>query len=198
MLRVGLTGGIGSGKTTVAQFFTELGTPVIDTDELAREVVRQNAPAHTEIVQRFGADILGADGALDRARMRALVFSDPLKRKALEAILHPRIREGVRKRLAELDAPYVIIAVPLLVETGFDDLVDRILVVDCDEALQIRRVNARSGLTEDEVRRVMAAQISRTERLAHADDVLENNSDRMQLQEGVNNLHERYLALGRN
>ncbi len=197
MLRVGLTGGIGSGKTTVAEFFAALGVPVIDTDELARDVVRRNEPAHKEIVQRFGSDMFDDDGALNRAKMRQLIFRDPLKRKALETILHPRIRDATRKRLAEVDAPYVVVVVPLLVETGFDDLVDRILVVDCDEALQVQHVISRNGLTPEDIRRIMAAQLSRTERLAHADDVLDNNGDRSQLQQAVTRLHERYHALSR-
>jgi dephospho-CoA kinase len=198
MLRVGLTGGIGSGKSTVADFFSAHGIPLIDTDEIARDLVEPGQAAHVEIAQRFGTDVLDAHGRLDRAKMRDLVFRDPGKRKLLEAILHPRIRDEVKTRLSALAAPYAIVAVPLLLETGFDDLVDRILVVDCDEALQIQRASARSGLTEEEVRRVMATQASRQQRLARADDVIENNADMARLQQDVNRLHERYLALARN
>ncbi len=195
MLRVGLTGGIGSGKSTVADFFAARGVPVIDTDELARELVRPGEAAHTEIVRQFGPDVLDTSGALDRGKMRNRVFNDPMQRKRLEAILHPRIRAEVQQQLASFNAPYAIIAVPLLIETGGGDLVDRILVVDCDESLQVQRVAARSGLEPAEVRRIMTAQASRKERLAHADDVIENNADLVQLEKQVTRLHERYLTL---
>jgi len=195
MLRVGLTGGIGSGKTTVAQSFAAHGVPVIDTDDLARELVRPGEAAHMEIARHFGDAVLDASGALDRTAMRDLVFSDPQKRDELEAILHPRIREAVRTWLAGIKAPYAIIAVPLLIETGFDDLTDRILVVDCDETQQLRRAAARSGLTEENVRRVMATQATRQKRLARADDVIDNSGDLAHLGKRVSDLHERYLAL---
>jgi dephospho-CoA kinase len=195
MLRVGLTGGIGSGKSTVADFFAARGVPVIDTDELARELVRPGEAAHTEIVRQFGPDVLDTSGALDRGKMRNRVFNDPMQRKRLEAILHPRIRAEVQQQLASFNAPYAIIAVPLLIETGGGDLVDRILVVDCDESLQVQRVAARSGLEPAELRRIMTAQASRKERLAHADDVIENNADLVQLEKQVTRLHERYLTL---
>lgn len=195
MLRVGLTGGIGSGKSTVADFFAARGVPIIDTDELARELVRPGEAAHTEIVRQFGADVLDPSGALDRSKMRGRVFNDPMQRKRLEAILHPRIRTEVRRRLAKFHAPYTIVAIPLLIETEVGDLVDRILVVDCDESLQVQRVSARSGMEPDEVRRIMTAQTSRKERLAHADDVIENNTDLAQLEEQVTRLHKRYQAL---
>ncbi len=197
MLRVGLTGGIGSGKTTVSQLFAGHGVPIIDTDELARDLVRSGEPAHAEIVREFGAEILDTDGALDRVKMRNRVFSDPARRKQLEAILHPRIRTEVEQQLAEFSAPYALVVVPLLLETGFDNIVDRILVVDCDESLQIQRVTARSGMDETEVRRVMAAQIARKERLARADDVIENHAGLAQLEEQVLRLHQRYLDMAK-
>jgi dephospho-CoA kinase len=158
-------------------------------------LVRPGEAAHTEIVRQFGADVLDPSGALDRDKMRNRVFNDPMQRKRLEAILHPCIRTEVRRRLAKLNAPYAIIAVPLLIETNVGDLVDRILVVDCDESLQVQRVTARSGLEPAEVRRIMAAQASRKERLARANDVIENNADLAQLEEQVTRLHKRYLAL---
>jgi dephospho-CoA kinase len=197
MLRVGLTGGIGSGKSTVARFFVARGVPIIDTDELARQLAEPGAPGHAEIVAQFGPDILDSTGALDRAKMRARVFVNPAERQRLENILHPRIRAEVRKRLDELDTPYVIVAVPLLVETRFGDLVDRVLVVDSDENLQLERTAARSGMTPAEVRRVMAAQVTREQRLAHADDVIENNAGLTELERQVARLHEQYLRLAR-
>lgn len=195
MLRVGLTGGIGSGKTTVAQLFAARGVPVIDTDDVARDVVRAGKPAHTDILRHFGPDVFDTDGELDRAKMRERVFNKPEERNALEAILHPRIRAAVRDQLALLAAPYVLVAVPLLIETGFDQLIDRILVVDCDETQQMQRVSTRNGLSADQIRRIMAAQTTRAERLARADDVIENNAGITQLEEQVARLHERYTSL---
>jgi dephospho-CoA kinase len=197
MLRVGLTGGIGCGKSTVADFFAARGVPIIDTDELARELVRPGEAAHTEIVRQFGSDVLDASGALDRGKMRNRVFNDPMQRKRLEAILHPRIRTEVQRRLAGFNALYAIIAIPLLIETDVGNLADRILVVDCDESLQVRRVAARNGMESAEVRRIMTAQATREDRLAHADDVIENNADLVQLEEQVTRLHERYLTLAK-
>jgi dephospho-CoA kinase len=197
MLRVGLTGGIGSGKSTVADLFAARGVPIIDTDDLARELVRPGEAAHTEIVRQFGTDMFDPNGALDRGKMRSRVFNDPIQRKRLEAILHPRIRAEVQRRLTATKAPYALVAVPLLIETGFGNLVDRVLVVDCDEALQVQRVAARSGLELAEVRRIMATQASREERLAQADEVIENNADLAQLEKEVTRLHGRYLTLAK-
>jgi dephospho-CoA kinase len=196
MLRIGLTGGIGSGKSTVAQFFAARHVPVIDTDDISRELVVPGAPAFTEIASVFGADTLDSDGAIDRAKLRARVFANANERKRLEAILHPRIRAAVASRLDRLTAAYAIIAVPLLFETGFVDLVDRALVVDCSEALQIRRTVARSGLGEAQIRAIMATQATRAERLARAHDVIENNDDLSALERRVEELHQRYLTLG--
>jgi len=197
MLRIGLTGGIGSGKSTVAQMFAARNVPLIDTDELARELAEPGQAGHAEIVEQFGADMLDAAGRLDRAKMRARVFADPTERRRLENILHPAIRAETQRRLEHTAAPYAIVAVPLLVETGFDDLVDRVLVVDCTEALQIHRTAARSGLAAAEIQRVMAAQASREQRLARADDVIENNAGLAELEQQVARLHAQYLALAR-
>jgi dephospho-CoA kinase len=197
MLRIGLTGGIGSGKSTVAQMFAARDVPVIDTDELAREVAVPGQPAYFEIVAHFGNSILDPTGNLDRAKLRALVFADIGERKRLEAILHPRIRAAMHRRLEESTGPYAVMAVPLLVETGFGDFVDRVLVVDCSEALQIERTAARSGMALTEINRVMAAQVSRQQRLAQADDVIDNNGDLANLERQVAQLHQRYLALAR-
>ncbi len=197
MLRVGLTGGIGSGKSTVANFFAAHDVPIVDTDAIARELVQPGEPAHAEIVRQFGVDVLDASGALDRNKMRGRVFGDLTQRLQLEAILHPRIRAQAQQRLVTLKALYAIVAVPLLLETGFDSIVDRVLVVDCDESMQVQRAAARSEMQPEEVRRVMAAQLSRRERLARADDLIENNAGLAHLEEQVTRLHQRYLVLAK-
>jgi dephospho-CoA kinase len=195
MLRIGLTGGIGSGKTTVAALFAGHGIPVIDTDEIARALAQPGQDAYVEIVRVFGAGILNADRHIDRAQLGQLVFTDPAKRQQLEAILHPRVRAQVEQQIKPLLTPYCIVVAPLLIEAGFTDQVDRVLVVDCDEPQQLARVAARNNLLEAEIRRIMAAQLSRTKRLQHADDVLENNGDLPRLEAEVSRLHARYLAL---
>jgi dephospho-CoA kinase len=195
MLRIGLTGGIGSGKTTVAALFAGHGIPVIDTDEIARALAQPGQDAYVEIVRVFGAGILDTDRHIDRTQLGQLVFMDPAKRRQLEAILHPRIRAQVERQIQSLHAPYCIVVAPLLIEAGFADRTDRILVIDCDESQQLARVAARSTLNEAEIRRIMAAQLSRTERLQHADEVLENNGDLPRLEAEVRRLHARYLAL---
>lgn len=196
-LIVGLTGGIGSGKTTVANHFAELGAALVDTDVIAYELTSATGEAIPAIRAAFGDVVLAADNSLDRAAMRQIAFSDPSARKRLEGILHPLIRsrsEALAR--AESGAPYVLLVVPLLVESeAFRTRVDRILVVDCDETLQEARVMARSGLSRSEVRAIMATQVSRSERLAAADDVIVNNDDLPTLIANVLVLHHRYLAL---
>ncbi|HRD66602.1 MAG TPA: dephospho-CoA kinase [Candidatus Competibacter sp.] len=195
MLVIGLTGGVGSGKTVVSDRFAQRGVPVIDTDLLARELVEPSQPALLDIVAEFGLDCLDEKGRLRRNMLRERVFADPNGRRRLEAILHPRIRILMRARIAELVAPYCLAVIPLLVETGMTDAVDRILVVDAPEAEQIRRVMARDGASEKQARRILAAQASRDQRLAQADDILENTGDLDALSRQVAALHERYLAL---
>lgn len=198
MLRIGLTGGIGSGKSIVAALFASKKVPVIDTDEIARDVARIGAPAHAAMVKVFGKTILDAAGAIDRARLRERVFSDPRARRQLEEILHPRIRTEVEARLAQLSAAYCVIVVPLLIETDFVALVDRVLVVDTEEVLQITRTMARNGLPRATVEAILAAQTDRAVRRARADDVIVNNGDISALAPQVAALHERYLALSLN
>ena len=194
-MRVGLTGGIASGKSAVAEAFVRRGVPVIDTDALAREVVEPGQPALAEVAAEFGADLLGADGRLDRRRLRALVFADPARRGRLEAILHPAIRAALAARVATVTAPYVVIAIPLLVEAGLEDSVERVLVVDCPPALQMTRLAARDGETSEGAAAILAAQATREQRLAAADDVLVNSGTLAALDAQVAALHERYLAL---
>lgn len=195
-LVIGLTGGIGSGKSTVARLFESLGASVIDTDDIAHELTAPGQPAVEQIRARFGAAYVTAQGALDRARMRELVFADGAAKRDLEAILHPRIRAQAVARVAQTSTAYAILVVPLLVETGgYAGLIDRVLVVDCDETLQIERTRQRSGLSADQVRAIMAGQTSRAQRLARADDVIDNNGAPEALDQQVRRLHARYLWL---
>jgi dephospho-CoA kinase len=174
-LVVGLTGGIGSGKTAVSRAFEALGAPVVDTDVIAHELSAAGADGQRAVAAAFGPDAVAADGSLDRAWLRRRAFADPAFRRRLEAILHPLIADVARARVAAWRAPYGLLVVPLLLETGrLRPLVDRVLVVDCPEDLQVARVRARSGLAEAEVRAIMAAQLTRAARLAAADDVLDN------------------------
>ena len=192
--RVGLTGGIGSGKSKAADMFAALGADVIDTDVISHELTGPGGAAMTAIGQAFGADYVAADGSLDRARMRSLVFSDPAARARLEAILHPLIRAEAGRRMQASTAPYAILVVPLLLETGaYREFLDRVLVVDCDESKQIARAMARSRLSEEDVRRIMSAQLPRADRVRQAHDVISNDSDIETLSREVEAMHEQYL-----
>ncbi|ROR29698.1 dephospho-CoA kinase [Inmirania thermothiophila] len=195
MLRVGLTGGIASGKSAVAERFARLGVPVIDTDQVAREVVEPGEPALAAVVEAFGPEVLDRTGRLDRRRMRALVFSDPASRRRLEAILHPAIWARTERRLEGLDAPYAVVVVPLLVETGAQHRFHRILVVDAPERLQLERLVRRDRMDEAAARAMIAAQAPRAARLAAADDVIVNDGPPEALDEAVARLHARYRAL---
>lgn len=193
---VGLTGGIGSGKSTATDCFAAHGISVVDTDAIAHELTAAGGAAMSALLAEFGREVAAADGSLDRSRMRRLVFADPAARGRLEAILHPMIRELSGTRCRDAYSPYVILAVPLLVESGsFRERCDRIVAVDCPESLQISRVMARNGLSETEVRAIMAAQASRARRLAVADDVLTNDGDMRHLETQVADLHRKYLRL---
>lgn len=195
MLRIGLTGGIASGKSTAAGFFAELGVPVIDTDELAREALAPGSEALAAVFAAFGPGIRGPDGGLDRRALRARIFAEPADRRRLEAIVHPQVRTLLAARLRELDAPYALVVVPLLVESGLAAEMDRVVVVDCPEEVQIERLAARDGESVGTARRMLAAQSGRERRLAAADDVLENTAGPEDLKRGVTALHRRYLAL---
>jgi len=195
MLSVGLTGGIGSGKSAVSDSFARHGIPILDTDIIARELVEPGQPALREIVELFGPDCLDDQGRLNRPHLRRRVFADPEQRHRLEAVLHPRIRQTVRDRLAALSAPYCIVVIPLLVEAGMRGPVQRILVVDVPVDTQMARVKARDRLDDTQVKQILAAQASREERLAVADDVLVNDGDLQQLELAVARLHRQYLQL---
>lgn len=192
---VGLTGGIGSGKTAVADRLAALGASVVDTDEISRRLTGPDGTAMPEVREAFGARYVAADGSLDRAAMRALAFEDPAARARLEAILHPAIRRAADEELGRARGPYSVVVVPLLFETrGYLGHVSRVLVVDCPEALQERRVAARPGLAHEEVRRIMAAQWPRWRRLQMADDVIWNGGDRASLDAQCERLHRFYLG----
>ncbi len=194
MLVVGLTGGIGCGKSRVSSLFQALGAPVIDADQAAREVVEPGQPALHEIVAHFGKEVLLPSGALDRGRLRGIVFRDPPARQALEQILHPRIRERMQQQLAECQAPYALLSIPLLLETR-QQAVDRILVVDCLPAQQIERTCRRDGVDPEQVRRIMATQVDRETRLAAADDLIDNSGPAEALPPQVEALHGKYLEM---
>jgi len=195
---VGLTGGIGCGKSRATDLFAEFGATVVDTDVISRELTGPGGAAMPDVQNTFGKQYVQPDGSLNRAAMRELVFGNMEAKRKLEAILHPRIRETSRAQVEQAQTPYAVLVVPLLLETGaYRDVVDRVAVVDCDEARQIERVIARSGLSEQEVRAIMATQIDRRERLRHADDVISNDGDINALRSEVRQLHERYLELSR-
>ena len=195
MFIIGLTGGIGSGKSTVAELFRELGVPVYDADVEARRLVEPGQPTLHLLTREFGPQILQRDGSLNRAKLRTLVFSDADQRRRLESILHPPIRAALQKQIAAAAAPYCIVVIPLLFESGQRDLVKRVLVVDAPEAQQISRTVARSGLDHATVEHIMAAQCSRAQRLAQADDVIANTSSLDTLHAHIETLHANYLEL---
>jgi dephospho-CoA kinase len=194
-LRIGLTGGIASGKTVVANMFAELGATIIDTDVIARNVVEPGKPALEQVRQTFGDQVLTEDGGLDRSRLRGIVFSDDAKRAQLEQILHPVIQEETVRQAETAGGAYQIVVVPLLLNSPLRGLANRILVVDCDEATQIDRLVARDIETEVQARRILAAQASREERLAAADDIIKNDQDLEHTRQQVQRLHKVYLQL---
>ncbi|HEX6692070.1 MAG TPA: dephospho-CoA kinase [Burkholderiales bacterium] len=197
MFVVGLTGGIGSGKSAAADEFAALGASVVDTDAIAHQLTEAGGAALPAIERLFGAGSI-RDGKMDRERMRERVFSDPAARKALEGLLHPMIREESKRRIAAAAGPYVVHVVPLLVESpDYRSRVDRVLVVDVAEDTQVARVRARSGLSEEQVRAIIRSQAARAARLAAADDVLDNSGPRDALRNQVAALHQKYLQFAK-
>jgi dephospho-CoA kinase len=192
---VALTGGIASGKSAVADRFERLGARVIDADIIARELVASESPALAEIIDAFGAEVADAAGMLDRRRLRERVFASESDRRRLESILHPRVRDELRRRSARIDAPYALLVVPLLVETGEYDWVDRVLVVDVPRDVQLERLMSRDGIDAGLANAMLDAQASRAQRLQRADDVLENNWTARELETRVDSPHTRYLRL---
>jgi dephospho-CoA kinase len=195
--RVALTGGIACGKSTVCEIFAALGVPVIDTDEIARDLTRGGAPALARIRDTLGADLVNAEGELDRPLLRERVFADPALRRRLEGLLHPMIMEEAARRAAAAGGLYQLVVVPLLFEAGLERDFDRVLVVDCPEGEQRRRLQARDGESAESVQRILAAQTSREARLQRADDVVTNDGTRAQLAEQVSTLHVKYVQWAR-
>jgi len=193
-LRIGLTGSIASGKTTVANLFAALGVPIVDTDLLSREVVAPGSSLLRQITDHFSMQVQSGDGSLDRQALRKRIFEDPEQRKWLEALLHPAIRELTDARCEAAIGPYVMVAIPLLVETGGEARFDRVLVVDCDPDLQLARLMARDGATREEALRMLTAQAPRAQRLAAADDVIHNDGDLAALRSQVEKLHLQYVV----
>ncbi|WP_025129143.1 dephospho-CoA kinase [Pseudomonas sp. PH1b] len=192
---LGLTGGIGSGKSAAAQHFIDLGVHVIDADHAARWVVEPGRPALEQIARHFGDGVLQADGQLDRAALRKLIFEVPEQRRWLEALLHPLIAEEIVNHLARAESPYAILVSPLLIESGQSRMTQRILVIDVPQQLQIERTLQRDQISEQQVQAILQAQASREERLRHADDVLVNDRDHAWLRSEVERLHHFYLTL---
>ena len=195
VFRVGLTGGIATGKSTVAAMFADLGVPVIDSDHIAREIVQPGQPALADIVAAFGPEVLDARGQLDRRRLRALVFADDALRERLETILHPRVRAAMLEATERIGGPYQLLVVPLLVEVGFQDQVDRVLVVDCPAQLQSQRLTARDGETSETAALMIRAQADRQDRLSEADDTITTIGDLATTRQQVEALHNTYTEL---
>lgn len=192
MLIIGLTGGIGAGKSTVCELFRNLGAPIIMADQIARDIVKPNTSNLTRIIQHFGKTILTPNGEIDRTLLRRRIFNDPNDKQWLEDLLHPQIQEKMLYSIKELTASYVILDIPLLLETKSHQHVDRILVVDTAEELQIKRIVSRDHVSHDDVLKIMNSQLSRTERIARADDIIYNENDLESLEKQVKELHKRY------
>ena len=196
MLIIGLTGGIGSGKTAAADLFAALGVPVIDTDIIARELVKPGSPAYKQIIARFGEAVLQTDGNLDRQKLRQIIFDASEQREQLEAILHPLIREQVQQQIASLSSPYCIVVVPLLIEKQQHyDFLDRVLVIDVPVEMQVQRSSSRDESSIEEIRKIISAQCDKDTRLAAADDLIDNSGSLEQLKSSISQLHQKYLAL---
>jgi dephospho-CoA kinase len=190
-----LTGGIASGKTAVSDYLAQLGAAVIDTDLIARELVQPDQPALARIVEEFGTEFLDQGGTLDRRRLREVIFSDPAKKSLLEAILHPLIESEVLRRIRQLNSPYCILVIPLYAESSAYEWIDRVLVVDVSAEVQIERVTSRDGITREQAQSILDSQASRQQRLALADDVLDNSGSLTDLHDAIEKLHRRYLKL---
>ena len=200
MLTVGLTGGIGSGKTTVSNLFEDFGVAIIDTDVIARELVNNNVSVLNEIVDVFGKMILNRDGTLDRKKLAQIVFNQKKEKQQLENILHPKIRIEVNNKIQSFNSKtippqYVIVVIPLLFETGFTDIINRILVVLSDEKIRIKRVKQRDNRDKDEIRSIISSQVTDERRTSEADDIIKNNSDLKELESQVKQLHNKYIHL---
>ena len=196
MLKIGLTGGIGSGKSTVAEMFSNFGITIIDADIIAHQLTQSGSDCFNEIKQLFGKDFINENGELNRKKIAQTVFSNPLKKTALEKILHPKIRQRILQEIEQSrHDDYIILAIPLLLESNFTDLVDRIIVVDADDDLRIHRIQQRDNRPEDQIKDIMNSQIDRGLRLQQAHDILYNNGEIQALHDAVSLLHHKYLRM---
>lgn len=195
MLKIGLTGGIGCGKTTVAKIFEQLKTPVIDADEIAHRLVAIGQPALTRIQQEFGTGVFNPDGSLNRKILKDIIFSDYKQKEKLESILHPLVYQAIQSELKRVNTPYCIISIPLLFETNMNHFVDRILVVDCSVETQIERLQKRDNMTTQRIQSIIGSQVSRDYRKAHADDLIDNSKTDNRLAEEIKKLHNLYLSI---
>ncbi|OYV18568.1 MAG: dephospho-CoA kinase [Methylococcaceae bacterium NSP1-1] len=195
MLKIGLTGGIGCGKSTVARIFEQLKIPVIDADEIAHQLVAIGQPALAQIQQDFGIRVFKPDGSLDRKKLSEIVFSDPKQKQKLESILHPLVYQFIQAKIKQLNTPYCIICIPLIFETNMTHLVDRILVVDCSVETQIERVRKRDNMAIERIQSIIDSQVSRAFRKAHTNDLIDNSVTDDRLAEEVKKLHNLYLSL---
>lgn len=198
ILKIGLTGGIGSGKSTVCEYFNKLGVPVIDADKIAYELVQPDKPAYIKIIELLGKQYIKDDGKLDRKKIRDYVFSDTGIKKQLEEIIHPLVFEEIEKNIALLDYPYCIICIPLLVETNSQNTVDRILVVDIPEEIQLDRASTRDDTEKSEIIKIINSQEKRSKRLEVADEIIKNDGNKEKLREQVADLHKIYMKLAQN
>ena len=195
MLIIGLTGGIGSGKSSACNFFTQQSIPVIDADIIAHQLVEPDSPALFEIIDIFGANFINSNGQLNRDKLRKEIFSDPHKKQQLEAIIHPRVFEEMQNQLANLNAAYCVLCIPLLLETEATDKVNRVLVIDVNETTQIKRVMARDKLSREQIQSIIDTQINRNDRLRLADDVISNNAQPEDFQQQLTLIHKKYLSI---
>lgn len=192
---VGLTGGIGSGKSTVGKLFARLGVPVISADEIAHELLKHNHAVYQAVKNRFGEELLDQDNQIDRRKLRNVIFSNPAEKLWLEDLMHPLIKEEIIKHAKNFVYPYCIVEVPLLIEVGWQEMVDRILTIDCAEELQMQRATSRDGNVDPNIAEIIANQITRKERRAASNDVIENSGDMNHLSKRVNDLHQHYIEL---
>lgn len=195
ILRVALTGGIGSGKTTVANKFEQLGVPVVDSDIIARKIVEPGQASLNKIIQNFGDELLTKEKVLNREKLRNIIFSDDIAKEKLEKILHPAIYEEIDTQISKIDYPYCLVVIPLLIETNAMGHFNRILVVDTEETMQIQRAHQRDNSSEKDIEKIIKSQVSREQRLKYADDIIENNLSIEELNNSVVELHKKYINL---
>ena len=198
MLKIGLTGGIGCGKTTATNYFAKLGVPIIDADEIARELVEPGMPALIKIRQIFGKETISYNGSLNRKALRNIIFSDPIQKKKLESILHPRVYAEMQRRVDRLHNEYAILSIPLLLETKMEYFVDRILIIDCSVEAQFERVKKRDRLNDERIQSILNSQVSRDQRLLSGDDIIDNSGSTTALEESLKKLHNLYVSLSKN